>query len=159
MNRTWRSVVQSVWTRFETGSVWLLFEAWMRRWFLQSYKPSLSIVRFGRSGVGYAIDWTAVLIIRILYRLRTLSEQEPFDAATFSYTFPLLAQILTQGGVGVQSEDDPLEQVALALDIIKFHCAECTSCSECPGHLLIFDQPQSRALTSHESRRWRTCCI
>jgi hypothetical protein len=67
-----------------------------------------------------------VLIIRVLYRLRFLSEQAPFDAATFSYAFPLIAQVLSQGGVCVAAEDDALEQVALALDIIKFHCGECT---------------------------------
>ncbi|KAF8883249.1 armadillo-type protein [Infundibulicybe gibba] len=64
------------------------------------------------------------LIIRVLYRLRFLSEQAAFDAATFSYAFPLLAQVLIQGGIAVEEEDDPLEQIALALDIIKFHCSE-----------------------------------
>ncbi|KAJ7281606.1 armadillo-type protein [Mycena rebaudengoi] len=56
------------------------------------------------------------LVLRVLHRLRSLSEQAPFDSATFSYTFPLLAQVLTQ---------EALEQVALALDIIKFHSGEC----------------------------------
>jgi hypothetical protein len=69
-----------------------------------------------------------VLVIRVLYRLRFLSEQTPFDAATFSYTFPLISQILLTGGLpGLAEEDDPLEQVALALEIIKFHCGECMS--------------------------------
>lgn len=69
-----------------------------------------------------------VLVIRVLYRLRFLSEQTPFDAATFSYTFPLISQILLTGGLpGLVEEDDPLEQVALALEIIKFHCGECMS--------------------------------
>jgi len=66
-----------------------------------------------------------VLVIRVLYRLRSLSEQGPFDAATFSYVFPLLSQILLTGGTLGEEEDDPLEQVALALEIIKFHCGEC----------------------------------
>ena len=61
----------------------------------------------------------------MLYRLRTLSEQTPFDAATFSYAYPLLAGILTQGGVGSEDEDEILEQIALVLDIVKFHCGEC----------------------------------
>ncbi|KAH9485783.1 eIF-2-alpha kinase activator gcn1 [Psilocybe cubensis] len=72
------------------------------------------------------------LVIRVLYRLRFLSEQSPFDAATFSYTFPLLSKILTGGGIPGKKGDndeededeDPLEQVALALEIIKFHCGE-----------------------------------
>ncbi|KAF9479098.1 ARM repeat-containing protein [Pholiota conissans] len=66
-----------------------------------------------------------MLVIRVLYRLRFLSEQAPFDAATFSYTFPLISQILLSGGLpGLVEEDDPLEQVALALEIIKFHSGE-----------------------------------
>jgi hypothetical protein len=74
--------------------------------------------------------WLPVLIIRVLYRLRSLSEQTPFDAATLSYAFPLLSQVIIQGGVSPGAEDDPLEQVALALDIIRFHCGECVS-GEC----------------------------
>jgi len=73
-----------------------------------------------------------VLVIRVLYRLRFLSEQSPFDPATFSYAFPLLHHILSIGGVpGENEEDDPLEQVALILDIIKFHSGECACDVDC----------------------------
>ncbi|TFK45118.1 armadillo-type protein [Crucibulum laeve] len=64
------------------------------------------------------------LIIRVLYRLRFLAEQAPFNAATFSYTFPLLCQVLLHGGVSAEEEEEALEQVSLALDFIKFHCGE-----------------------------------
>ncbi|KAG1831619.1 armadillo-type protein [Suillus variegatus] len=66
------------------------------------------------------------LVLRVLYRLRSLSEQTPFDAATFSYAFPLLAQVLLKGGVdaGQDDGDEALEQITLVLDIIKFHCSE-----------------------------------
>ncbi|KAJ6518743.1 armadillo-type protein [Mycena sanguinolenta] len=64
------------------------------------------------------------LIVRVLHRLRSLSEQAPFDSATFAYAFPLLAQVLTRGGIDPEDEEEALEQVALALEIIKFHCAE-----------------------------------
>ncbi|THH11230.1 hypothetical protein EW146_g8121, partial [Bondarzewia mesenterica] len=64
------------------------------------------------------------LISRVLYRLRSLSEQAPLDSATFSYIYPLLNLILLKGGIGLTEEDDPLEQVTLSLDIIKFHCGE-----------------------------------
>lgn len=57
--------------------------------------------------------------------MRSLSEQTPFDAATFSYAFPLFGQLLTRGGISSEDEDEALEQVALVLDIIKFHCGEC----------------------------------
>jgi len=78
----------------------------------------------------------------VLYRLRSLSEQSPFDAATFSYAFPLLGQVLTQGGVGVEEGDDALEQVALALDIIKFHCGECASYIIIKRRLMSLTMPQ-----------------
>lgn len=65
-----------------------------------------------------------LLIIRVLYRLRFLSEQATFDVATFSYAYPLFGQVLSQGGIAVEEVDEALEQVALALGIIKFHCGE-----------------------------------
>ncbi|KAG6864935.1 hypothetical protein C0991_006286 [Blastosporella zonata] len=65
-----------------------------------------------------------LLIIRVLLRLRSLSEQAPFDAATFSYAYPLLGQVLLQGGIAAKEEEEALEQVALALAIIKFHSGE-----------------------------------
>ncbi|KAF8063638.1 armadillo-type protein [Lyophyllum atratum] len=65
-----------------------------------------------------------VLLLRVLYRLRSLSEQAPFDAATFSYAYPLPGQVLLQGGLAVEEEEEALEQVALSLATIKFHCGE-----------------------------------
>lgn len=64
-------------------------------------------------------------MLRVLYRLRTLSEQTPFDSATYSYAYPLLSQVLITGGVGLTEEDDPLEQIMLSLQIVRFHCGEC----------------------------------
>lgn len=61
----------------------------------------------------------------MLYRLRSLAEQAPFDAATFSYSFPLLEQVIQQGGIAVDEEEEALEQVTLTLDFIRFHCSEC----------------------------------
>ena len=66
-----------------------------------------------------------MLVIRVLYRLRFLSEQAPFDPATFSYAYPLLGQILLTGGIPAERDDDPLEQVALVLEILSFHVGEC----------------------------------
>ena len=64
-------------------------------------------------------------MIRVLYRLHTLSEQTPFDADTFSFMYPLLSQVMLKGGIAVTEDDDPLEQITLALDTIKFHSGEC----------------------------------
>lgn len=63
-------------------------------------------------------------MVRVLYRLRSLSEQSPFDPATFAYASPLLMQVLTVGGLGALEEDDALEQITLVLDIIQFHAQE-----------------------------------
>ncbi|KAF5368138.1 hypothetical protein D9615_010210 [Tricholomella constricta] len=65
-----------------------------------------------------------LLILRVLYRLRTLSEQAPFDAATFSYAYPLLGWVLLKGGISVEEEKEALEQVALSLAIINFHSGD-----------------------------------
>ncbi|KAJ7066647.1 armadillo-type protein [Mycena amicta] len=66
------------------------------------------------------------LVIRVLLRLRSLSEQAPFDSTTFSYAFPLLAHVLERGGIEPADEDEALEQLALTIDIVKFHCGEFT---------------------------------
>ncbi|KAF8131842.1 armadillo-type protein [Boletus edulis] len=60
------------------------------------------------------------LVLRVLYRLRTLSERAPFDAADC---------VARKGGVGVDKgsehdADEALEQVTLVLDVIKFHRSE-----------------------------------
>ncbi|CAL1711997.1 unnamed protein product [Somion occarium] len=64
------------------------------------------------------------LVSRVLYRLRSLSERAPFDSATYSYAYPLLSQVLVNGGIGLTEEDDPLEQIVLSLQIVKFHSGE-----------------------------------
>ncbi|KAK0434719.1 hypothetical protein EV421DRAFT_1909191 [Armillaria borealis] len=61
------------------------------------------------------------LITRVLHRLRYLSEQSPFDPATFSYIFPLIRHVLAQGGVSTEDVEEREEQLALALHTIKFH--------------------------------------
>ncbi|KAI6029055.1 armadillo-type protein [Pisolithus microcarpus] len=77
----------------------------------------------------YLAEPVHALVLRVLYRLRTISEQAPFDAATFSYAFPLLVQVLHQGGIDVSEDEEALEQVSLVLDIIRFHTSEFTDTS------------------------------
>lgn len=64
------------------------------------------------------------LILRVLYRVRFLSEQTPFDAATFNYVYPLLSHIFLAGGIAAPGNEEALEQITLALEIVKFHCGE-----------------------------------
>ena len=42
----------------------------------------------------------------------------------------MLSQVLLKGGIAIEEEDDPLEQIALSLEIIKFHCGECKWCNK-----------------------------
>ncbi|OJA10082.1 hypothetical protein AZE42_06300 [Rhizopogon vesiculosus] len=95
----------------------------LRKWIGVATLRSLGIVSVPEELRAEALS---SLVLRVLYRLRSLSEQAPFDAATFSYASPLLAQVLLKGGIdlGEDSGDDALEQITLVLDIIKFHCSE-----------------------------------
>lgn len=68
------------------------------------------------------------LVTRVLYRMRHLAEQSPFDAGTFAYTSPLINRIIAVGGIGMEKADTEavLEQLALAVDFIAFHARQCT---------------------------------
>ncbi|BGP21302.1 translational activator of GCN4 [Rhodotorula toruloides] len=68
------------------------------------------------------------LISRVLFQLRFLSEQSPFDAGTYAYAAPLLSKILRTGGVGIDKSqaEAALEQLSLALDVISFHVRQCS---------------------------------
>jgi hypothetical protein len=127
--RTSQSAVQCVWTFSANGLVWRHCEALGSRQCLRNYGLSGSAVCFVCWENEFCADSCPALVVRVLYRLRSLSEQAPFDAATFSYASPLLAQVLLKGGVDVGEDggDDALEQITLVLDIIRFHCSECTS--------------------------------
>lgn len=76
------------------------------------------------------------LLLRVLYRLRFLSEQAPLDVETFAFVTPLLSQIFSKGAIGLMEDDDPLEQTALALDVVKFHSADCT-CNITCTHIIV----------------------
>lgn len=67
------------------------------------------------------------LVSRVLFQLRFLSEQQPFDAGTFAYAAPLTSKILRNGGVGIDKTqaEAALEQLSLALDFIAFHVRKC----------------------------------
>lgn len=55
------------------------------------------------------------MVLRVLYRLRTLSEQSPFDAATYAYMTPLVTTIIEKAAAtGKGSDSEELtEQLAL----------------------------------------------
>lgn len=69
-------------------------------------------------------DFTG-LVGRLLYRIRSLSEHTSFDSATFSLFWPLLDLVIQKGGIEAMSEDDAVEQLVLALEIIRSHLNQC----------------------------------
>ena len=73
----------------------------------------------------YITHFLLALLLRVLYRLRILSEQAPFDGATYAFVSPLLSHIIRVGGVDLTPEDDQIEQITLSLEIIRFHAGEC----------------------------------
>ncbi|KDQ20094.1 hypothetical protein BOTBODRAFT_101949 [Botryobasidium botryosum FD-172 SS1] len=96
---------------------------------LETLKTFLGVATLRSLGVGVVPEEMKTeplnsLALRVLYRLRSLSEQEPFGVATYAYASPFLTRILEVGGVDVNAEDpeEGLEQVSLSIDIIRFHC-------------------------------------
>ncbi|KIY43656.1 translational activator GCN1 [Fistulina hepatica ATCC 64428] len=93
---------------------------------LETFGMLIGVATLRASGVDavpndFQIEDLGSLISRVLYRVRFLSEQSPFDATTFSYIFPLVNEVIVQKGISVSEADDVLEQMALVLDIIRFH--------------------------------------
>ncbi|KAI8374572.1 armadillo-type protein [Radiomyces spectabilis] len=68
------------------------------------------------------------LIARVLYRLRFITEAQPLPPATFAYIFPVLYQVIQQGGIDCGKSDDgvetAMEQVVMSVDVIGFHCQQ-----------------------------------
>ena len=63
----------------------------------------------------------ASLVTRLLYRLRLLSEQRPFDSISLLYIIPLITRVLTKQGIGTTELEEREEQVTLALEFLSFH--------------------------------------
>jgi len=76
------------------------------------------------------------LVTRLLYRLRFLGEQRPFDNVTLSYILSFIFLVLEQGGIdrGVSEEAD--EQILLAIEVLSFH-AEVFTDSRLPRQKLL----------------------
>ncbi|OAD81494.1 hypothetical protein PHYBLDRAFT_129715 [Phycomyces blakesleeanus NRRL 1555(-)] len=69
------------------------------------------------------------LVARILYRLRFITESQPLPPSSFAYCFPVLQQVLVQGGIDCPEDEDEdseneLAQITMAIDIIGFHCPQ-----------------------------------
>ncbi|KAF1981185.1 translational activator [Aulographum hederae CBS 113979] len=67
------------------------------------------------------------LVTRVLYRLRFLSEQRPFDTASLAYILPLIFLVLEKGGTPASGSEESDEQIVLALEFLTFHTSACTN--------------------------------
>ena len=66
------------------------------------------------------------LTLRILYRLKILSETWPFDTISYVYILPLILTILKHGGNGrLASTEETDEQITLALEYLSSHAELC----------------------------------
>ena len=61
------------------------------------------------------------LVTRVLYRIRLLGEQRPFDTVTLSYLLTLVLLVLDSGGVDRDRGEEADEQMILALEFLSFH--------------------------------------
>ena len=66
------------------------------------------------------------LVTRLLYQIRSLSEQTPFDSSTFNLCSILFGRIIRDGGCGTESvqSDEAQEQLTLVVNIIGNCCGE-----------------------------------
>ncbi|KXT18454.1 hypothetical protein AC579_8176 [Pseudocercospora musae] len=66
------------------------------------------------------------LVTRLLYRLRFLGEQRPFDTVTLSYILGLVFLVLENGGIDRMAGEDADEQLILAIEFLSFHTETCS---------------------------------
>lgn len=65
------------------------------------------------------------LVTRLLYRLRSLGEQRPFDTVTLSYIFSFVFLVLENGGIDRKEAEEADEQIVLATEFISYHTDAC----------------------------------
>ncbi|KAK7204005.1 armadillo-type protein [Myxozyma melibiosi] len=61
------------------------------------------------------------LVVRIMYRLRFLSEQIPLDAISLIYILPLIMLIFAQNGIECRDTEEKDEQLMLAIETLTYH--------------------------------------
>ncbi|KAL8902088.1 MAG: hypothetical protein Q9207_004884 [Kuettlingeria erythrocarpa] len=61
------------------------------------------------------------LVTRVLYRLRFMGEQRPFDTVSLVYLLPLAMTVLRANGIGRTEHDEVDEQITLALEFFSLH--------------------------------------
>ena len=95
------------------------------------------------------------LVTRVLYRLRFMGEQRPFDAVTLAYALPLIFLVLSKGGVAREGEEAD-EQIVLAGEFLSFHM-EPFADSRLPRERLLSTLIGSLQAYSQHFRLFRDC--
>ena len=76
------------------------------------------------------------LVTRILYRIRFLAEQRPFDTVTLSYILALIFLVLGHGGIDRREAEDADEQILLSVEFLSFH-TETSADTQLPRQRLL----------------------
>ena len=94
-------------------------------------RPFVGVASLRAAGVttlpeNLVVEPLGELVTRVLYRLRSLGEQRPFDTVTLSYILALVFLVLDNGGIDRAEPDDADEQTLLAIEFLSFHTETCT---------------------------------
>ena len=96
------------------------------------------------------------LVTRLLYRLRSASEQRAFDSVSLIYLLPLVFTVLRQNGIGKAEADEADEQVTLALEILAYH-TDTFSDKQLPRDEIIALLVESMQRFSHHYKLIKDC--
>ena len=95
------------------------------------------------------------LATRILYRLRFMSEQRPFDTVTLSFALPLIFLVLDKGSIA-RSGEEADEQILLAAEFLSFHTEACTD-SRLPRERILLTLIASLQRYAQHFRIFKDC--
>ena len=98
---------------------------------LGAMRPFVGVATLRAAGVTILPDTLLAeplgdLVTRVLYRLRFLGEQRPFDTVTTSYILALIFLVLDSGGIDRSEAEDADEQIMLAIEFLSFHTETCS---------------------------------
>lgn len=96
------------------------------------------------------------LVTRLLYRLRFLGEQRPFDTVTLSYILSFIFLVLEQGGIDRAQSEDADEQIVLAIEFLSFHTDACSD-PRLPREKLLMTLIQSMQRYTQHFRAVKDC--
>jgi hypothetical protein len=65
------------------------------------------------------------MTLRVLYRLRFLSEQHPLDLISYQFCLPLALEVLNVSSLTDKQRTEAEEQITLVLEFISFQASLC----------------------------------